>query len=147
MSPDDLFLPANFITLVGWVMLVAGVLTGRRAPGGARWIAALLAIGYLVMFVVHRHDAAFLIRDYSLTGIARFFDLPWLALAGWTHYLAFDLLVGAWEVDDAPPAMPRWLLTTALLLTFAVGPIGFCFYLAAVQTWKRSGGRIVTKTD
>jgi hypothetical protein len=26
---------------------------------------------------------------------------PYLLLAGWIHYLAFDLFVGAWEVRDA----------------------------------------------
>ncbi|MBV9613183.1 MAG: DUF4281 domain-containing protein [Acidobacteriaceae bacterium] len=26
---------------------------------------------------------------------------PWLLLAGWVHYLAFDLLVGSWELQDA----------------------------------------------
>ena len=25
----------------------------------------------------------------------------WLLLAGWVHYLAFDLLIGAWEVRTA----------------------------------------------
>lgn len=142
MPPAGLFMPANLLALVGWAILVSGLLTGRRKTGGARWVAALLAIGYLVLFVVHRHDAAVLIRDYSLTGIATFFGLPWLALAGWTHYLAFDLLVGAWEVDDAPPAMSRWLLMVALLLTFAAGPIGFCFYLASKWVWSRAGPKI-----
>ena len=37
----------------------------------------------------------------SLQNVALLFSNPWLLLAGWIHYLAFDLLIGAWEVRDA----------------------------------------------
>ena len=37
----------------------------------------------------------------SLSDVATLFGNPWLLLAGWTHYLAFDLFVGSWEVRDA----------------------------------------------
>src|SRR5687767_8525855 len=37
----------------------------------------------------------------SLAAIGTLFSSPWLLLAGWTHYLAFDLLVGSWEMRDA----------------------------------------------
>ena len=37
----------------------------------------------------------------SLAGVASLFANRWLLLAGWTHYLAFDLLVGEWEVRDS----------------------------------------------
>jgi hypothetical protein len=34
----------------------------------------------------------------TLAGVAVLFSNPWLLLAGWVHYLAFDLLIGSWEV-------------------------------------------------
>ena len=33
--------------------------------------------------------------------VALLFENDWLLLAGWIHYLAFDLFVGSWEVRDA----------------------------------------------
>src|SRR4051812_21348401 len=53
-----------------------------------------------------------------------------MLLAGWTHYLAFDLFVGRWEVRDAQRrGIPHLLITPALVLTFLLGPAGFLFYL------------------
>jgi len=36
----------------------------------------------------------------SLAGVAAVLSVPELLLAGWIHYLAFDLFVGAWEIKD-----------------------------------------------
>ena len=53
---------------------------------------------------------------------------PDVFLAGWTHYIAFDLFVGRWIWQDALDRgrAPR----LALLLTFLAGPAGLSFYLA-----------------
>ena len=53
------------------------------------------------------------------------------ALAGWVHYLAFDLFIGSWQVRDAVRnAIPLWLVLPCLVLTFLFGPIGLVAYLA-----------------
>ena len=36
----------------------------------------------------------------SLADVATLFQKQELLLAGWIHYLAFDLFIGAWEVRD-----------------------------------------------
>jgi hypothetical protein len=36
-----------------------------------------------------------------LSAVAMLFSNPWLLLAGWTHYLAFDLFIGSWKLRDA----------------------------------------------
>jgi hypothetical protein len=54
-----------------------------------------------------------------------------LLLAGWLHYLAFDLFVGAWEVREARRVgLPHWLILPALALTFLFGPLGLLVFLA-----------------
>jgi hypothetical protein len=59
------------------------------------------------------------------------FENPWLLLAGWTHYLAFDLFIGGWEVRDAQRrGIPHLLVVPALVLTFLFGPAGLLLYLA-----------------
>jgi hypothetical protein len=54
-----------------------------------------------------------------------------MLLAGWTHYLAFDLIVGSWEVRDARErGISHWLVVPCLALTFMFGPVGFLAYQA-----------------
>jgi len=49
---------------------------------------------------------------------------------GWIHYLAFDLLVGRWETQDAAArGIPAWLVVPCLALTFMFGPAGWLLYV------------------
>ena len=67
----------------------------------------------------------------SLAAVATLFSNPWLLLAGWTHYLAFDLFVGSWEVRDARErGIPHLCVLPCLALTFLFGPAGWLLYLA-----------------
>jgi hypothetical protein len=62
--------------------------------------------------------------------VARLFENPWMLLAGWTHYLAFDLWIGSWEVRDARAhRIPHWLVLPCLFLTFMFGPAGWLLYV------------------
>ena len=57
------------------------------------------------------------------------FGQPWLLLAGWVHYLAFDLFVGSWEVRDARErGIPHLAVVPCLALTFMFGPAGWLAY-------------------
>ena len=51
---------------------------------------------------------------------------PYAALAGWVHFLAFDLFVGAWITRTArAEGISHWLVLPCLVLTFLFGPAGF----------------------
>jgi hypothetical protein len=52
---------------------------------------------------------------------------PDFFLAGWAHYIAFDLFVGRWIWEDALARGRRARL--ALLLTWLAGPAGLSLYL------------------
>ena len=52
--------------------------------------------------------------------------------AAWVHYLAFDMVVGAWIARDSVRlGIPWWLRTLALVLTFVAGPVGLLVHLSA----------------
>ena len=86
-----------------------------------------LASLYLGLIALHWGDASGSFS--SLSGVAELFSNRWLLLAGWTHYLAFDLFVGTWETRDAiARGVSRWLLAPCLVLTFLFGPIGWLAY-------------------
>ncbi len=66
----------------------------------------------------------------SLAGVMALFTSPYSVLAGWIHYLAFDLFIGAWEVRDAHRrGIPHWLVVPCLFFTLMLGPIGLALYL------------------
>jgi hypothetical protein len=66
----------------------------------------------------------------SLSAVAALFADPWLLLAGWIHYLAFDLIVGGWEVRDARRrSISHGLVVPCLFLTFMFGPAGWLAYM------------------
>jgi hypothetical protein len=65
----------------------------------------------------------------TLAGVGVLFSNPWLLLAGWVHYLAFDLLIGSWELEDAAErGIAHWVVVPCLLLTFLFGPAGWLLY-------------------
>ncbi len=67
----------------------------------------------------------------SLADVTLLFQKPELLLAGWIHYLAFDLFIGAWEVRDAQRLeIPHLVVIPCLIMTFMLGPIGLLFYIA-----------------
>jgi hypothetical protein len=58
------------------------------------------------------------------------FRNEYLLLAGWIHYLAFDLFIGSWQVRDAERnGVPHLAVVPCLVLTFLLGPTGLLLYL------------------
>jgi hypothetical protein len=65
----------------------------------------------------------------SLASVEQLFKSRWLLLAGWVHYLAFDLLVGAWQLRTARrEGIPHLHLLPCLLATFLFGPAGYLLF-------------------
>lgn len=138
MSAELLFTVTNGIAMLAWVLLavlpgrwwVTDIVTGKVVP-------ALFAVIYVAIVATTFAGAE---GSFStLAGVAALFTNPWLLLAGWLHYLAFDLLIGTWEARDARErGVPHLLLVPCLFLTLMFGPAGWLLYLG-VRT--RSGRR------
>ena len=91
-------------------------------------IPGLLSIVYVYLISVHFWgiDGGF----GSLAQVALLFENKYIVLAGWVHYLAFDLFIGSWEVRDGQQlGIPHILLIPCLILTFLFGPAGLFLYL------------------
>jgi hypothetical protein len=130
VPPDVLFQLASLTALAGWVILALSPLTPRAADILAGLaIPALLSAGYATLILVNFAGAE---GGYgSLPDVMRLFDTPGVALAGWVHYLAFDLFVGAWIARTArTERMAHWLVLPCLALTFLFGPAGFLLFVA-----------------
>lgn len=133
MTPDQLFAIVSPLAALSWLLLIvvprrATLVTGLVVP-------AMFAALYVALIAAHwgSADGGF----STLPDVARLFANRWLLLAGWVHYLCFDLLIGAWEVQDARTRGIRHLFVVpCLVLTFLFGPAGWLLYkvLAAVQS-------------
>ena len=127
---ETLFSLLNSLALVGWVLLLFAPRwrwTSRLVLSGA--IPLLLSIAYLALIVTKfgQAEGGF----DSLAGVMQLFRDQWAVLTGWTHYLAFDLFIGAWEVKDAQErSISHWLVFPCLAFTFLLGPIGLLGYFA-----------------
>ncbi len=126
---EILFLVANNVALVGWLLLVFSPRwrwTGRLVHSGL--IPGLLAIGYTILIVTTFGNAEG--GFGSLAEVMKLFRSEWSVLAGWIHYLAFDLFIGAWELRDSQRAgLAHWKVVPCMLFTFLLGPIGLLGYL------------------
>ena len=133
MTPDQIFAIVNPLAALGWLLLLVAP---RRAPLVTGLVVpAIFAALYVGLIAVHWRASG---GGFStLPAVAELFANPWLLLAGWVHYLCFDLLVGTWEVQDARArGIPHLLLVPCLVLTFLFGPAGWLLYkgLASVHT-------------
>lgn len=140
MTPDAIFGLANTVALLSWVLLA---ILPRKA-----WVQQLvgslvplaLAATYTVLVAVFfgGSEGSF----NSLSGVAALFANRWVLLAGWIHYLAFDLLTGVWETRDAAKrGIPHWLVVPCLFFTFMFGPAGWLLYQVVRATRPAPGAR------
>jgi hypothetical protein len=129
MTAEQLFSILNLTTVAAWLPLVFLPRVRWTATHLPVVMPLLLAVIYVVLVAttLGRSEGGF----SSLAGVSALFDDPWALLAGWTHYLAFDLFIGGWEVRDAQRrGVPHLLIVPALVLTFLLGPAGLLLYLA-----------------
>lgn len=134
MTADRLFDIANLIALLGWIALAFAPLARDWLVLVARVIGVALALTYAGLLIGSivgggmSEGGGFT----SLAGVTALFARPEAVLVGWVHYLAFDLWVGAWAVEDAGKrGVPHWAMVPVLFLTLMAGPIGLLVYLAA----------------
>jgi len=140
VTAETLFKVATVGVLPGWLLLILlprARMTERIVLSGLYPLA--FALGYLVLIVAFFPSAPG--GFGSLADLSRFFANPWLLLAGWIHYLAFDLFVGAWEARDAAGrGVPHVLTVPCLILTLFFGPIGLlAYYGVRARAWRHRG--------
>lgn len=130
MTADALFQLTGPMAMLGWLTLVLAPLAPRLSDAIATLvIPALLSVGYTALILVHWSDAPG--GFDSLANVMLLFTNPAVALAGWVHYLAFDLFVGAWITRTArAERIPHLLVLPCLVPTFLFGPAGFLAFLA-----------------
>ena len=120
---------ASALALSGWLLLIFFPKNSISKLVAGIVIPLVLSILYLILIAANLQGAEG--GFGSLADVAMLFQKRELLLAGWVHYLAFDLFIGAWETRDAARyQIPHLVVIPCLVMTFMLGPIGLLFYLA-----------------
>jgi len=95
-------------------------------------VPLLIALLYAILCALYwtTSDQSFMERFGSMDGLLTMFNVaPGLLLAGYVHYLTFDLFIAAWMARRAAvTGLPYWLLFPSMLLTLLFGPVGLLLF-------------------
>ncbi|MEZ5920335.1 MAG: ABA4-like family protein [Parvularculaceae bacterium] len=149
MSPETLYLLINAGVLPGWFLLAfaphARITKGLVHSGVYPLIYGAIYAVFLcaALFFGQSADGAGM---SSLAGVMALFSHPTGVLTGWTHYLVFDLFIGAWIGRDASRrGVPHFLVIPCLFFTLMFGPIGLALYIS-VRALSKKGGASLFET-
>ncbi len=108
----------------------------------ARTVGVFLAIAYVLLLGVG-WGVEPAVSYGSLAGVMKGMTAPSNMMTSWTHFLAFDLLIGSWIVERARAAeINHFLVIPCLALTFLFGPSGFLLFLAVEVIHRRRNASI-----
>ena len=127
MNHELIFSFAGLMAMAGWAALLLSPLipvwsdriAGFAAPG-------ILSAGYVViLFAFPAPSGGF----GSFADVRELFSHAYPLMAGWIHFLAFDLLIGAWICRQGRrDRLPFWSVAPCLPVTFLFGPAGFLLF-------------------
>lgn len=135
MEPSLIFSFGNTFVLVGWILLLflpKWKYSQNIIIYGVIGILSILYVALIAPTILNFNPEAF----STLANVKSLFQQDDAVAAGWLHYLAFDLFVGAYIVRKGLRLdLPRWKFTLPLPFTFMFGPIGLLIFLAL--KWNR----------
>jgi Domain of unknown function (DUF4281) len=128
MDAATIFSFGNSFILIGWILLIF-------LPNW-KYTQASILNGLIVLYsVVYTYLILKDIGDFradsfsSLANVKALFQNDNAVAAGWFHYLAFDLFVGAYIVRKSISlGISRVFYTLALPFTFMFGPMGYLIF-------------------
>ena len=140
MNADTIFSIANTSVLPFWLLLIV-------AP---RWRVTALLVHSPVVVLLLAPVYGYMLFGYpgpevaldfsSLDSVVAGFAVKHAVVAGWIHYLVFDLFIGAWESRDARRhGISHLFVVPCLVLTLMLGPLGLLAYVAVRFFAKKKG--------
>lgn len=130
MDYETLFSIAGLIAMIGWLCLLASPLIPKWADRIAGTVLPIvLSVGYVVLLGIPSSSSAG--GFGTLADVMVLFSYEQAALAGWVHFLAFDLFIGAWVCRCArAEGVSFWFVAPCLPVVFLFGPAGLLAFQA-----------------
>jgi hypothetical protein len=130
MTPSQVFSIVGMMAMPMWALLIF-------LP---KWKVTRFFIDYKiipialsVIYAVYIIQAILIggMMDFgSLKSVMTLFTEENAVLAGWVHYLAFDLLIGIWIVNQNKELnIHQLIIAPCLFGTFMLGPVGFLVFM------------------
>ena len=142
MTYDLAFSLLNISVMPAWFLLVllprAGI-TERLVHSAVYPVALGLFYAICFGFTLFGGAGSDEVDFTSIEGVRAVFATDIGILIGWSHYLVFDLFVGAWIGRDAlRRGVTHWLAAPSMLLSYLLGPIGLFLYMIGRYMLKRT---------
>lgn len=133
LDPDFAFSTAGLLAIIGWAGLVLATFLAAARPAVLVYtqlvVPLLIGAAYVILIAAgwgQTHGGGF----GSIAEVRALFQNDAALAAGWLHYLAFDLFIGAWILREGlARGVPRPLLLPCYVLTFLFGPAGLLLFL------------------
>ena len=128
LSPEDLFAWSSRATMVGWLVLIFGPRRWKPVVWVPQFVIPLgLSVVYSTLMLTRFYtvDGGFT----SLAAVRQLFESDAVLLAGWVHYLAFDLFIGGWIAHRSNEVgLSRLIQPIFFVATFMFGPLGLLLF-------------------
>ena len=141
LSPRErrLYAVVNTCTAPVWLLMIAAPRSALTAQAVrlATPLYAALGASYVGLLASGWGGERVDFRDPE--SVRRGLGQPRSFLAGWAHYVAFDLFVGRWVWEQG--LQQQRSTRVALLLTWLAGPSGLAVWLGQSAIGRRGSGR------
>ncbi|WP_410483839.1 ABA4-like family protein [Spongiivirga sp. MCCC 1A20706] len=130
MTPTEVFSIVNTAVLPMWILMIfLPKWKITRFLIDYKVIPLLLSVVYVIYIAISLQSGGMM--DFgSLSSVMKLFTAENAVLAGWVHYLAFDLLVGMRILNQNKQLKIHQLLIAPCLVgTFMFGPFGFLLFM------------------
>lgn len=132
---DTIFNIINIIPLPLWLLMIFApkwYITHKIVKSHiTSIIIAIIFVILNIVFFINDTDIFDIKGFFSLDTIAYVFTKRFIVLICWTHYLAFDLLIGSWIFLDNfnnNNQVHHLLMILCFILIYTFGPSGFLLY-------------------
>jgi hypothetical protein len=130
MTLETVFSIVNTLVLPQWILMIfVPNWQWTQRLVNSYIIPIILAVIYAFYVLSGMGDLDF--KAFStLVGVKNLFTVEQGVLAGWIHYLCFDLFVGSWVYNNSRErGVKHILVIPCLFFCFMLGPIGLLLYL------------------
>ncbi|WP_430410671.1 ABA4-like family protein [Kordia sp.] len=130
MSPSEVFSIVGMLAMSMWILMVfLPKWNVTRFFIDYKIIPIVLSIVY-VIYIIQAMQIGGGMDFGSLQSVMTLFTEEHAVLAGWVHYLAFDLLIGMWILNQNETVkIHHLLIIPCLFATFMLGPVGFLLFI------------------
>lgn len=133
MIYETLFMLINALVIPAWLLLL---LAPKWRTTGLVVHSGIYPLAYGVLYTICLIASIFFgqaaegVGMGSIGAVSALFDHPNGVIVGWSHYLVFDLFVGAWIGRDAQRRdLPHLAVAPCILASFLFGPVGLMTYM------------------